>query len=116
MAYSNAEIFDLLSNAHKYKKWIEGESNADDLAHAKRMVCVAIQEELTERQATCFLMYFAMGRTITEIARLLGVNKSSVSRTLVAAKKKIHRCVRYSSPRLCHAFDQKRNRRIYGKH
>lgn len=116
MAHSSAEIFEFLSDAHQYKKWIESKSDdEDDLAHAKKMIRVAIEEELTERQAEFFHMYFLAGRTVTEIARLAGANKSTVSRTLALAKKKIFRCVRYSSPRLCHAPVQKRNRRIYGK-
>ena len=35
-------------------------------------------------------------KTVTEIAQELGVNKSTVSRTLLRAKRRLYQCLRYA--------------------
>lgn len=41
-------------------------------------------------------MNFEQNKTVTEIAQELGVNKSTVSRTLLRAKRRLYQCLRYA--------------------
>ena len=113
MGYSSAEIFEFQSNDFQFRNWRENElDDLDYLAHVKKVVSVAFDEELSEKQKLYFSLYFLEGRTISEIANLCGVNKSTVSRTLAVAKKNLARVVRYSAPHLLNAFVTKRNKRL----
>lgn len=49
----------------------------------------ATKTMLTEKQRLCFLMYFSEGKHMTQIAAELGVNISTVSRHIKAARKKL---------------------------
>ena len=65
-----------------------------------RMLASAIKRELTARQAQMVRMYFLEQHTMREIAALLGVNVSTVSRTLGASRVKIKHCLRYGAKAL----------------
>ena len=54
-----------------------------------------IREELTGIQREVLLAYYMDNRTIPQIARDRGVNKSTVSRTLHRAEEKLRRYLRY---------------------
>lgn len=68
----------------------------DDTATA-RLLAAALEEDLTERQAQMVKLYYIKQYTMRDIAAMLGVNPSTVSRTLKAARVKLKRCLRYSS-------------------
>ena len=110
-ALSSAEIFELNANALQFKKWNENEPEVDFVSHAKKCVLYAIDKELTERQRQFFTLYFVEGKSMEHIANEMGVNKSTVSRTVTSAKKKIARVLVYSAPHLINAKLQERNRR-----
>ena len=61
----------------------------------REIVSRAIMEELTERQRQVFLAYHQKQMTIPEIADVLGVNKSTVSRTLARGEERIRRITKY---------------------
>ena len=61
------------------------------------LVAAALREELTPRQAQLVQLYYVEQHNMREIGQLLGVNPSTVCRTLQAARKKLRRCLRYSS-------------------
>ena len=54
-----------------------------------------IEMELTERQRETILAYYFQDKSIPEIAAERGVHKSSVSRCLHRAERKIRLCLRY---------------------
>lgn len=54
-----------------------------------------IKEELTDLQRQTLTAYYFHQRTIPQIARDRGVNKSTVSRTLHRAEEKLRRYLRY---------------------
>ena len=60
----------------------------------KRMYRV-IREELTEKQRQVLLAYYFEEKTIVAIAAELGVNKSTVCRTLHRAEDRLKRFLRY---------------------
>ena len=54
-----------------------------------------MREELTALQREALLAYYFEEKSITEIARDRGVNKSTVCRTLHRAEEKLRRLLRY---------------------
>ena len=54
-----------------------------------------MQEELTPLQRETLMDFYFYERTITEIAAVRGVNKSTVCRTLHRAEQKLRRYLRY---------------------
>lgn len=54
-----------------------------------------IKEELTELQREIITAYYFQEMNIPEIARMRGVNKSTISRTLKRAEQKLQRYLRY---------------------
>lgn len=70
----------------------------DDSRKRERLLQVvnkATQNELTPRQQQMVQMHFFEGRSMADVARTLGVNKSTVSRVIKAAQRRIAPCVRY---------------------
>ncbi|MGN1002571.1 MAG: sigma-70 family RNA polymerase sigma factor [Oscillospiraceae bacterium] len=59
-----------------------------------RLLSRAVAEELTERQALMVVLYYIDQRSMRDIARELGVNPSTVSRTLKASREKLRKCLR----------------------
>lgn len=71
------------------------EDNSEQLERLKRNLRLARKQELTPRQSQMLSMYFDQGMNMSQIARELGLNRSTVSRTLVRAKARLYRCLRY---------------------
>ena len=55
----------------------------------------AMEEELNENQRRILRGYYVEHRTIPELAKEKGVNKSTVCRTLQRAEAKLRRILRY---------------------
>ena len=72
------------------------QDNDGELLRLKRNLRLARQEALTARQRQLLRMNFELNKTVTEIAQELGVNKSTVSRTLLRAKRRLYQCLRYA--------------------
>ena len=60
-----------------------------------KRVQAVIREELTPLQRDTRFAYYISGRTIPQIARDRGVQKSTVSRTLRRAEDKLRRYLKY---------------------
>ncbi len=54
-----------------------------------------IERELTQKQREIILAYYFQDKTIPEIAAERGIQKSSVSRCLKRAEKRVRLCLRY---------------------
>lgn len=70
--------------------------NSEQLSRLRRNLRQAREQELTPRQREMLALYFDQGMTIPQIAGELGVNRSTVSRTLQRAKNRLYRCLRYA--------------------
>lgn len=70
--------------------------NGEQMARLRRNLRKARQQELTPRQREMVRLYYDEGMTMPQIGELLGVNRSTVSRTLRRAKNRLYRCLRYS--------------------
>lgn len=62
---------------------------------ATRRIRRVIQEELTEMQRYVILAYYFQEKTIPQIARERGVQKSTISRTLHRAEKRLKQYMKY---------------------
>lgn len=71
---------------------------------AEQMSC-ALDEELTPRQRQVVHMYYVDQMLMTEIAAMLGVNVSTVSRTLCRGRDRLRRCLRYGGRALLDALE-----------
>ena len=72
------------------------EDNADPLERLRRNLRKARQQELTPRQRQMLALYYDQGLKMPQIALELGVNRSTVSRTIHRAKERLYRCLRYT--------------------
>lgn len=71
-------------------------SNSQQTQRLLTNLPLAVEEELTDRERQILRMHFTQNMRVTEIARELGVQKSTVSRTLSRAAEKLYRALRYS--------------------
>lgn len=82
-----------------FRTWLSPDEPDGSRHLALRNMKEAIKEELTDRQRKMLVMYYSTPRrTMEDIARELGVNKSSVSRTIARGRKRLLRVLKYSSP------------------
>lgn len=70
--------------------------NSEQLSRLRRGLRRAREQELTPRQREMVTLYYDRGMTTLEIAAELGVNRSTVSRTLRRARNRLYRCLRYA--------------------
>lgn len=72
------------------------EDNRCNVERLLRNLPLAVQEELTERQRQILRMRFSRNMSVSQIARELGVNKSTVSRSLSSSTMRLYRALRFS--------------------
>ena len=72
-------------------------ATSPEISQLKRNLIRALQEDITEKQRTALLLYYGEGYTMQEIGEKLGVDKSTVSRTIKRGEKRLQRCLRYGA-------------------
>ena len=79
-------------------RWLREQSgdNSERLERLRRNLRRAREAELTQRQRAMLYLYYDRGHSMTRIAMELAVNKSTVSRTLARARRRLYRCLKYS--------------------
>lgn len=70
--------------------------NSERLERLRRSLRQAREQELTPRQRQLLELYYDQGLSIPQIAGELGLNRSTVSRTLRRARDRLYRCLRYA--------------------
>ena len=70
-----------------------------------QMLSLALEKELTARQTQMVRLYYIEQYTMRDIAAKLGVNQSTVSRTLKSARERLKRCLRYTNRTFLHDED-----------
>ena len=68
----------------------------DQLERLRRNLRRAREQELTPRQREILALYYDRGLKMPQIARKLGINRSTVSRAVKRAKERLYRCLRYA--------------------
>ena len=72
------------------------EDNTLQLERMKRNLRIAREKELTPRQRCMLELYYDRQMSVTEIAQELGVNLSTVSRTLQRARNRLRHYLQYT--------------------
>ena len=96
----NATPFDTRSSewAGDMTVWLRenADDNQEQLERLLRNLRKARIQELTPRQQQMLSMRFEQNMSGAEIARELGLNRSTVSRTLRRAQERLRRCLQYA--------------------
>ena len=83
----------------------ETNTNSNELSRLKRNLIRALREDVTPRQRQALLLYYAEGLNMREIGEQLGVDKSTVSRTIKRGEQRLHRCLRYGAGTYLRSLD-----------
>ena len=71
--------------------------NSKEISRLKRNLIRALQEDVTPRQRQTLMLYYSDGLNMREIGERLGVDKSTVSRTIKRGERRLRRCLRYGA-------------------
>ena len=71
--------------------------NSAELSRLKRNLLRALREDITPRQRETLFLYYAQGLTMRQIAEQLGIERSTVSRTIQRGEQRLQRCLRYGA-------------------
>lgn len=77
----------------------EQNTNAREMTELKLALWRALHEDVTEKQRDYLLLYYGEGLNMNEIGERMGVDKSTVSRTIKRGEDKLRRCLRYGAKR-----------------
>ena len=83
------------SNLVSYSVYQSAGTNKTDLAKMRQLLSIALKTELTGRQRECLEMYYYKNLKMVEIASLLSVSPSTVTRHIKAAHKKLKNVAKY---------------------
>lgn len=72
------------------------ETNNEQMSRLRRNLLRAIDEDLTPRQREVVSMHYFNSLSVTRIAEKLGVDRSTVSRTLTRAEQKLKKMLKYA--------------------
>lgn len=82
-----------------YMQQIEPEDGSEEHGRLVRNLTRCIREEITPHQRDLLLRYYVRGQNQREIAEELGINKSTVSRTIRRGEDRLKMCLRYGAER-----------------
>lgn len=91
----------LLDSFIRETKWlynppVEADTNNVKRQRIAKAIIEIMKKELTQKQLDCFKLVIIEEHSITEAAKILGVNKSTVSRHIARAKDIIQQALKYS--------------------
>lgn len=82
------------------------QSNEAETSELKRNLNMAIREELTPQQVEYMRLYYVENLNRREIGEMVGVNKSTVSRTMKRGNERLRKCLRYGAAKLLVSDDK----------
>lgn len=82
-----------------YSNMIAGD-NREQINRLKRNLTHALRQDITPKQREYMMLYYGQGMSMDAIGKHLGVNKSTVSRTLKRGRQRLYRCLRYGAANL----------------
>lgn len=88
-----------------YARSMTGDS-PEEHARLKRNLVRALREDVTEKQRQALFLYYAEGLNMREIGEQLGVDKSTISRTIKRGERRLQRCLRYGAEAYLKSMDQ----------
>lgn len=82
--------------AHYARVLSEENTNTEEMSRVKLALWRALHEDVTAKQREYMLLYYGQGLNMSEIGQQMGVDKSTVSRTLSRGRKRLKRYLQYS--------------------
>ena len=79
--------------------------NTRELSRLKRNLIRCLREDVTEKQRQAMLLYYAEGKNMREIGEAMGVDKSTISRTIKRGERRLQRCLRYGAEAYLRSMD-----------
>jgi len=73
------------------------QDNSKELSRLKRNLVRAMREDITDKQREVLALYYGEGITMREIGDRLGIDRSTVSRTIKRGEQRLQRCLRYGA-------------------
>ncbi|WP_405341962.1 RNA polymerase sigma factor [Ruminococcus sp.] len=89
--YLNDENSDIIA----FSLYHQGSSNRMERERMKTILTRAIRRELTDRQRDCITMYYLEGMKMKDIADALHLSRSTVTRHIQSATRKLRRVASY---------------------
>ena len=83
------------SDCIAFQLYNHGSTNRSERERMKKILSRAIRHGLTERQRVCVVKYYLEGMKMKDIARELGLSRSTVSRHISAATLKLRKVASY---------------------
>ena len=72
------------------------EDNGEQMERLRKQLRRARETDLTPRQRQILTLYYEQGMNMAQIARKIGRDRSTVSRTMKRAREKLRRCLCYA--------------------
>ena len=86
--------------------------NSGEISRLKRNLIRALREDITPRQRETLLLYYAEGLNMRQIGERLGIDRSTVSRTILRGEQRLRRCLRYGAEGYLMAMDEEGEHRF----
>jgi RNA polymerase sigma factor (sigma-70 family) len=88
-----------------YARQISADNTAE-MSRLKRNLIRALQEDVTPRQRLALTLYYTEGLNMAEIGAKMGVDRSTVSRTIKRGERRLQRCLRYGAATFLRGMDE----------
>lgn len=82
------------------------QDNSREVSRLKRNLIRAMREEVTPKQRAALTLYYMHGMNMREIGETLGVDRSTVSRTIQRGERRLQRCLRYGAERYLRSMEE----------
>ena len=82
------------------------QDNSREHDRLKHNLMRALHEDITPKQRQALLLYYAQGLNMREIGDQLGVDRSTISRTLKRGEQRLLRCLRYGAERYLKSMEE----------
>ncbi len=87
-----------------YSRQIQAD-NSREISRLKRNLIRCLREDITAKQRQVILLYYAEGKNMREIGEEMGIDKSTVSRTIKRGERRLQRCLRYGAEAYLRSMD-----------
>lgn len=86
-----------------------GETDENRTEHSRLLQNLSrcLREDVSPRQWTMLALYYGKELNQSQIAKRLGVNRSTVCRTLKRGERRLQRCLRYGAQRYLMSLNDK---------
>ncbi|MBQ8860857.1 MAG: sigma-70 family RNA polymerase sigma factor [Ruminococcus sp.] len=95
MQHNLAHITEENNHLISYSMYDNNSTNKKAIENMKKLLSMAMVSELTQRQRECLVMYYYENKRMNEIASILSLSPSTVTRHIKAAQKKLKSIAKY---------------------